>query len=167
MWNFLTNASTLELIAVSVFIGATVASICVYINKNIIGKAVRALIAANACDTESAKTLSELGLAKNLLIRRALAGKGALRKLVNEVDDRIVMLPTGSSYFERDKSVDFSTARFYIKEENRIRAELRYSAKGSDLIMLIISIVIYFAIAWMIVLLIPYIYDLFIKAVNV
>ena len=163
MWNFLTNASTLELVAVSVFLGATIASICVYI----IGKVVRVLIAAEAFDTDSAKSLSELGLGRNFLIRRVLAGAGALRKLVSEVDDRIIMLPTGGSYFERDKKVDFRTARFYIKEENRIRAEMRYSTKGSDLIMLIISILLYFAIAWMIVLLVPYIYDLFLKAVNV
>ena len=166
MWNYLNNVSTLELIAVSVFIAATASTVFTYINKNIIGKIVRALIAAGADSPESALTLAELGLKKNPFIRLALKGKNGLRKLVNEADDRIVNLPDGSSYYERDSKLDLSNARFYIREENRIRAELRYSTKGSDIFMLIISIIVYFGLAWLIIILVPMIFDLFSRVVN-
>ena len=166
MWDYLNNASTLDFIAVSVFIAATASTVFVYLNKNIVGKVVRALVAAEANSPETALTLSELGLEKNFLVRSALKGKNGVRKLVNEVGDRIVMLPDGSSYFERDSKLDLSDARFYIREENRIRAELRYSTKGSDIFMLIISIIVYFGVAWLIVILVPVIFDLFSKVVN-
>lgn len=166
MWDYLNNATTVDFIAVSVFIAATLSTVFVYLNKNVVGKVVRALIAREANSPESALTLSELGLHKNLLVRSALKGKNGLRKLVNEAGDRIVMLPDGSSYSERDKKLDLASARFYIREENRIRAELRYSTKGSDIFMLIISIIVYFGIAWLIVILVPAVFDLFSWVVN-
>lgn len=166
MWDYFANASTTELIAVSVFIGATLASIAVFFNKNIIGRVVRALISAGANDPESAKTLDELGMSRNFFVKRALSGGGALRKLVNEADDRVIALPDGSTYFERDKKLDVRTARFYISEEKRVRAEIRYAKKGSDVIILILSIVVYFGVAWGIVVLLPYMFDLFSKVVS-
>lgn len=166
MWDFLSNASTLDLVAVSLFIAATAATVFVYLNKNIVGKVVRALIAAEANSPENALTLSELGLQKNIFVRLALKGKNGVRKFVNEVDDRIIMLPDGSSYFERDSEVKLSSARFYIREENRIKAEFRYSAKGSDIFMLIISIIIYFGVSWLVVILVPAVFDMFSWVVN-
>lgn len=46
----------------------------------------------------------------------------------------------------QSEKIDFETAKFYISEEMKIRAELRYSQKGTDLVALIIGILV-FAIA--------------------
>lgn len=46
----------------------------------------------------------------------------------------------------QSEKIDFETAKFYIPEEMKIRAELRYSQKGTDLVALIIGILV-FAIA--------------------
>lgn len=45
-----------------------------------------------------------------------------------------------------NEKIDFQTARFYIPEEMRIRAEMRYNQKGTDLVAFIIGIIV-FAIA--------------------
>jgi len=166
MWNFLTNATAIEYIAVSLFIGATLASIGMFINKNVIGSVARALIERGASDPGSALTLSELGLSRNFFVKNALKGNGALRKLVNEAEDRVIMLPDGSSYFERETKLDINSARFYIREESRIRAELRYSKKGNDVLMLILSIVVYFGVAWLITIVVPFMLDLFNQVIS-
>jgi len=155
MWEFIAGASTIQVIAVAVFIGATLASIGVYFNKIVIGKAVRAIVAAGADSPESAKTLEDLGLSRSFFVRNALKSRSVLRKYVYEADDRIIALPDGSSYFERDGAIDLTSARFYISEENRVRAEVRYAGKGSDLFVLILSIVVYFGVAWAIVVVFP------------
>ncbi len=161
MFNFIFDMSTIELISFSVFIGASLASILLYINKTVLGSVVRALLRANANDIESAKTVAELGLSKNFLVCSALKKDGALRKLVSEVQDNVISLPDGSSYYKRDSKVDIKSARFFIREDNRIRAELRYSSKGSDIFMLIISILVFSVISFAMTMFIPYIMELF------
>jgi hypothetical protein len=46
----------------------------------------------------------------------------------------------------QSEKIDFETAKFYIPEEMRIRAEMRYNQKGTDLVAFIIGIIV-FAIA--------------------
>ena len=166
MWDFLSSASTVELVAVSVFVGAVFATVMMYISRTLMGRAVRALINAGAIGSENAKTLQELGLSGDLLLQRELRKKGALRKLVSEADDTIVDLPDGSSYYTRENPLDLKTGRFYIREENRVRAELRYSSKGSDIFMLLISIILYLVVAYGVYMFIPFIIDFFGMVVN-
>ncbi len=159
MWDFLSNASALEIVALSVFLGATIATIMMYINKSVIGTVVRELIKSEADSAENALTLSELKLSKNPFVRMALSGRGPLRKLVYEAEDTVNELPDGGHYISRQKMLDLKTARFYIPEYNRIRAELRYSAKGSDLVAVIISIILYIFLAYAIYAYLPLILD--------
>ena len=166
IWDFLSTASTVEFIAISVYIGATLATVMMYFNKAVIGKLVRKLLKAKAQDKDSAKSLKELGLDKNPFVASALMGKGALRKLVSEVEDERVTLPDGTSYFTREKPLKVSQGRYYISEESRIRAELRYTAKGSDLVMLIISLLLYLVIAYVVYLFVPFILDFFNQVVS-
>ena len=166
IWDFFSTASTVELIAVSAYIGASIASIAYYVNKSVIGKAVRTLIERDAHDIESALTLEELGLMKNVFIRSSLKGKSALRKVVSEAEDREVELPDGSTYIERDKEIDLATARFYIKDERREGAEIRYSAKGTDFIMLIVSLLLFLIVAYLLTLFVPFIINMFQNVIS-
>lgn len=159
MWDFLSNASTLEIVALSVFLGATISTIMMYINKSVIGKVVRELIKQSANSAENALTLRQLRLSKNPFVRMALSGKSSLRKLVYEAEDAVNELPDGTHYTSRQKMLDLKTARFYISEDNRIRAELRYSAKGSDFVALLISIILYIFLAYAIYAYLPLIID--------
>ena len=91
----------------------------------------------SADDRESAATLGELGLGKSCMARRLLKAGGTLR--------RMVLVANETEFAERKVSplrrfwrkrilndplpayTDFSVARFYIPEENRISAELRFT----------------------------------------
>ena len=158
MLSFISELSPLQIAAFSIFIGASLASIMLYFNKTVIGSVVRALLKADAKDADSAKTLAEIGLKNNIFVAAALKKHGALRKLVSEVDDKTVY---GSSYYTIETPVKIESARFFIREEHRIRAELRYSAKGSDLFMLIISILVFLALSYAVTLFVPFIIDFF------
>lgn len=45
------------------------------------------------------------------------------------------------------EKIDFETAKFYIPEEMKIRAEMRYNQKGTDLVALIICILVFAIVA--------------------
>lgn len=143
------NTTSMDMVIWCMFIGLMLATIFMYYQKRVIGAFVRKLLSSDATDQASAKTLSELGYARNYSIRSALRGGGALRKLVWENGDNYVENESGIKYSARQTPMDINTARFYIPEDNRIRAELRYSAKGSDIFMLIITAVVSLMIAYL------------------
>ena len=98
---------------------------------------VKALTEHGAADRESAATLEQLGLKDNRFVRSLLKSDGALRRTVlcaNESEFR-EKKPSALTRFWRDKilksplppDTDFEVARFYLPEEKRITAELRYS----------------------------------------
>ena len=100
-------------------------------------KIVSALIEREAVDRDSAVTLEEMGLEKNRFVRRLLKTDGSLRGVVycaneTEFPERKV---SAVRRFWREKilknplppKTDFSIARFYIPEEKRVAAELRFT----------------------------------------
>lgn len=145
----------MEMVIWCMFIGLMLAAISMFYQKKVIGSFVRALLSANASDQTTAKTLMDLGFARSYPVRSALRKGGALRKLVWETDDNFLENENGIKYSARQTPMDVNTARFYISEENRIRAELRYSAKGSDVFMLIITALVFLMIAYLAVTYLP------------
>lgn len=137
----------LNLIIWAVYIGFMLAMILNYYQKKVIGAFVRSVIKQGAIDADNAKTLEELGYQNKPLIRRELQKYSALRKMVWEVDDNYRTGEDGMLYCAREKSLDLNLGKFYIPEERRIQAELRYDDKGSDIFALIISAAVLFAIA--------------------
>lgn len=150
----------MELVIWCMFIGIMLASVFMFYQKKVIGAFVRALLKAEASDLSSAKSLTELGFARSYPVRSALRGGGALRKLVWESNDNYIENEKGVKYSARQTPMDVNTARFYISEENRIRAELRYSEKGSDIFMLIISALVFLMLAYLAVTFLPDLLDL-------
>lgn len=149
------TTSSMEMVIWCMFIGLMLAAISMFYQKKVIGSFVRALLSANASDQTTAKTLMDLGFARSYPVRSALRKGGALRKLVWETDDNFLENENGIKYSARQTPMDVNTARFYISEENRIRAELRYSAKGSDVFMLIITALVFLMIAYLAVTYLP------------
>lgn len=149
------SMSSLELVIWCMFIGMMLAAIFMYYQKKVIGSFVRTLLKTNATDIGSAKTLMELGFAKNYAVRSALRKGGALRKLVWETGDNYIENENGVKFSARETPMDVNTARFYISEENRIRAEIRYDQKGSDIFMLIITALVFLMVAYLAVTYLP------------
>ncbi len=137
----------LNLVIWAVYIGYLLASIFYYYQKKVIGGFVRALFAQNAHTPETALSLAELGYHKHPAIRRQLSQPGALRKMVWEVEDKYLTGEDGVLYSAREKALDINVARFYISEERRIQAELRYDNKGNDLLALIMGAALCFVLA--------------------
>lgn len=160
MLDFFSRLSTSELVVWSVFIGIMIGACSIYYNKRIIGAFVRDLISRGACDRDTALSLEELGYAKNRFVRHALRDGSVLRKMVWEADDNFTSDAAGVCFSARTKKMDLNTAHFFIDESNRIKADMRYSAKGSDFITLVIAVVVFFVASYALLLFIPYIGEL-------
>ncbi len=159
--DWLRNISTIDLVVWSIAIGSVLAIICTYYNRTILGGFVRTLINSGALSVESAMTLVEAGYQKNTFVKRALVKRDTFRKIVFEVDDEIIIASEGHSFSARTKPIDLNTARFYIAQENRIMAELRYDNKGADIFGVISSSIMVLALAYVVTLVLPYILGLF------
>lgn len=141
------NLSGLNLIIWSMYIGILLATVYSYYQKRVVGGFVRHLMAKGANSIDNAKTLSELGYQNHAAIRRELSKPAPLRKMVWEVEDNHREGEDGVIYCAREKALDLNLGRFYIPEEKRIEAELRYEGKGTDLFAVIISVAVFFALA--------------------
>ena len=143
MISWLAKASTLELIIWSAYIGASISVFAIFYTRHILGSVVRRLI-ENGCNSkESSMTLSEIGSEKNFFAKHSIK-HGVLRSVVSTV-------PAKNG--EKDP-------RYYIEEKKRIRSELRFSGKDTDVFGIIIALVVFFAVAVALNILLPYIISL-------
>lgn len=108
-----------------------------------LGGFVRKLIKAECTSPESAKTLYELGFFRSVSIRSALKRGSVLRMAVryctpeDRAAARAAISPeegeSAPTIPERQlgEKIDFLKDGFYIPEELRIRAEIRFESRGS------------------------------------
>lgn len=120
---------TIPTLVWAIYAGFVVAMLTMYYNKAYLGSAIRSILEKGAIDEANAKTAQELGFAKKKLILLAIE-RGVLSKYIMPIEKDSVM-------------------RYYVKEEHRVRVELRYSTKGTDLYVVIISLVIFTLIAFL------------------
>lgn len=75
--------SSVGLVIVSLFAGIVLSVIFILYQHDVSGAVIRSLMKHNADSPQSAKTLRELGLGKNIFVRAALLGKGGtLRRII-------------------------------------------------------------------------------------
>ena len=118
---------TVPMIVWSVYIGVALGVIMGYYNKAILGQAIRSLLSKEAFGEEKALTATELGFAKKRMILHSIKS-GVLSRFVHTIDGE--------------------EKRYYLIEDERHRAELRYSNKGTDLYVVIIALVIFLLVAF-------------------
>lgn len=112
-------------------VGLMVASVCSCYVKTVHGGFIRRLLREGCSSPESAKSLRELGYFHNVSIRDQLRRSGAIGELVKAAG--VVGEPTLT-----DK--DLSSARFYIPEDLRYKAEVRFDRKGSGSLSVILTL---------------------------
>lgn len=229
--NFVKTATTLLMVVGGLCLGILIASFVIVFQKKVVGRFIRGLLSADAKDEKSARSLSDLSLAKSGVIRRELSRASVSRKLVSIVTEegrvlsyeselreafpsfaaevayenaegadekaeaeatraegaentaalpveedwtpeipekdraarerevggeekregtaRRALKRTKSFLFEkrfRLSPIDFATARFFIPEENRYRAELRFREKGSSVLSLVLATLLILAV---------------------
>ena len=136
---------TIAMIVWSIYIGIMIACFVAVYQKNVVGKFVRTLLSAQATSPETAKTLEELGYGKKLGIRRHLRGKTALSSIVYVEGKDLQRDKSGNILPAIRNKVNFDRDKFYIPEELKHRAEVRFEKKGSSLWWtLLIGIVLFF-----------------------
>ncbi len=111
----------------ALYIGISAAILAIYYNKIYLGSAIRAILENGAIEEANAKSAECLGFQNKKLILRAIE-RGILSRYIKTAET------------EGEK-------RYYVTEEDRIRVELRYSAKGTDLYVVIVSLVLFLLIA--------------------
>jgi len=109
------------------YIGISVAILTIYYNKIYLGSAIRSILEKGAIDEANAMSAETLGFQNKKLIMRAIEG-GILSKYIKTVE------------------VD-GQMRYFVTEDDRVRVELRYSSKGTDLYIVIVALVIFFLVS--------------------
>lgn len=118
---------TVPMIVWTVYIGIALGTILSYYNKAILGKAIRALLEREVFGEDKALTAEELGFSRNFFILNSIR-RGVLERFVHTVEGE--------------------PKRYYLIEEERHRAELRYSNKGTDLFVVVVALVIFLIVAF-------------------
>lgn len=137
---------SLPMVAIAVVIGMCIAAIAAIFNKRYLGDFARTLISAEALSPETAQTLEQLGYLKNTTIRSSLKNGTTLRRVVKCVEEEQYYnaMKEKREEFEQTNTnpkvkfkeipykIDVSTAHFYIPEDLKYTAELKFEKKGTD-----------------------------------
>ena len=147
--NFSLGAGTSALAQTLVYaiaVGVIVAAGMSVYTRSVLGGFVRTLLKEGALSPENAKTLSDVGFFRNAAIRRELAKGVTLRKVVKSCEEEALKKASNAQSTESqaepdrrwggksksDFRPDFLTARYYIPEDLKYRAEVRFEKKGSS-----------------------------------
>lgn len=125
---------TPALLAVALCAGFFLSALYAYFSRAAAGRFVRALLRAEIFSAEVAKTPEELGI-KSRILTRSLRDGAYLRRVIQRAEGE--------------------ENRYYIREEDRYRAAVRYEKKGNDLFALIITEVLIVALGVALFLLAP------------
>lgn len=170
-FTFKNPTTTLPIIIWGIYAGFVIAGIMSYYNKNYLGAVVRALVKKGANAPDKALTFSEAGIKAGVLRCRAVFGDDPLSKYIKIANPKEAELPLKEEnafmrglrkFFGRERKKKYSAdkTKLYVLEEKRIQAELRYSAKGTSLPIIIIGAVLAFILAVVVINCIPYLLDL-------
>lgn len=161
---------TVDLVVWALFAGFVVAAIMAVYNKRVIGGFVKTVIDKDCLSPETAKTIVELEYGTDWFIKNALRTDTVLRRYVmrapaeGETSDADTDATDADGGAKKKKTsakksaheqIDFMTARFYIPEELKYTAEVRYASRGTNFVTLFISVVALAALAFAAIFLIP------------
>ncbi len=154
---------TLRSIILGLFFGTVLASFFAYYNRNVNGRFIRALLKRGALTPETALTLRDCGVFCSYSVRRELLRGGALSKLTRCVQREALEQAAREEAAEREETPaeisftpDFLTARFYIPEDLKYRAEFRFEKKGFGKLQLVLSAVLSVLCAYLLCRFLPY-----------
>lgn len=153
-----TGLVTLPNILIGLTLGIIIASACTIYNKRYVGAFVRHMLYNDCLDHNSAKTLYELGYHKNPTIRSVVKSGKTLSKWVRCVEEDEFNAdierkreafaeehkndPQKAKFIAPEFKRDPGTMHFYIPEEKKYAAEIKFDAKGANILTLIIVTVI-------------------------
>ena len=162
---------SIRLTVLGIFLGIIIACVAMAYHKQFLGGVVRRLIERGCLSPENAMTAAELGYVKNPLIKHALEHSTSLRGVVKCVEEEEFYQqqaadmqvyeekrrsePKLPRYKSREYIIDTAADRFYIPDDKRIRAEIRFEKKGSGWLSTVISIAIMLVAFFALLLVLP------------
>ena len=164
------NGSMLDIriVVFGMFIGVLIAALYIIYIKNVVGAFVRKLLAEGCLSEETAKTANELGYGKNPLIRAALRGtmtRGTVFSVLPKAEEG-----RESEQGEKTrapKAPTFAETRFYIPEDKKYAAELRFRTRGSGWPTFFVVLVLSIACVFLIFAILPYALSYLDKTISI
>ena len=166
---------SLPVILAGLILGALLAVIITGYDNRVMGGFVREMLYRGAIGREKALTLSDLDLAERSPVGRALRKSVGLRRVVHSVEeeDFYAQLKRECEEYEKKreedptlpefKNTDYTFGggeHFYIPEDKKITAEIKYAKRGLKpwalIIIIAVSVLLFFAL----VFILPYILKL-------
>jgi hypothetical protein len=157
------------LIILFLSIGIVAAVVVIGILNSASAAIIRELIRHEAYTPEGAKTLSELGLEKNLLARYALSSGAKACRIIKGVDKKTLSYEEFIALPKKEQrrygtGRNAKSGKFYIAEDDRTRAEVAIASGSSSLLSTVLSALFVLALTFVILLLLPSILTLLLGA---
>ena len=158
---------SIRMIIIGLFIGIAISGFAAVFNKRVLGAFVRCLLKNECFTPDSAKTLDELGFGANIFVRIAMRSGGVnLRRVVKCREEELYYEemkkqkaahdaarekdPTLKEFKEIPYRTDVLEDSFYIPEEQKYIAEMKFEAKGTSwggvIVLAIISVIMLVAV---------------------
>ena len=119
--------------------GIILAAIATVYCRRIVGDFVRTLIKKEALSPEAGVTLFDAGAFRSTIIRRELCRGAFLRKVVFCREEQEFLAEKGK---DATYKIDFTKDHFYIPEDLKYRAEIRFNQKGSGWLSVVLTVVL-------------------------
>lgn len=142
--------STLAKVIWAFYLGIVIASFAMWYTQKVTGKAVRAILKEKLHTPDTAMTLDALGM-NSIFIRNALKKDTSAMR-------RVVYCTLDKPKLSKD---DFAVAGFYIPEEQKYRADVKYHGRNTSVVIIIITAIVMFVAAILCIEYIPKLLDLF------
>lgn len=123
----------------TLILGIIIATVATFYCRRIVGGFVRTLLQKEAFSPQTSLPLFDLGAFRSTVIRRELCHSAFLRKVVfcREEQDFLAEKGKDATY-----KIDFTKDRFYIPEDLKYRAEIRFNQKGSGWLSVVLTVVL-------------------------
>lgn len=156
------DSSGLRSIIFGILIGFFIACCMTVFDRRVLGDFVRHVLRNECLSKESAKTLEELGYLKNSIIRGSLRSGVSLRRVVKCVEEEEFLADVarrraefeaenkeskGAKFKEPKFRLDFETAHFYIPEDMKYVADVKFEKKGANFVTLLLALLLFLALA--------------------
>ncbi len=166
----------INIIVLGLCVGIVFAAFAAVFNKRVLGNIVRKLISEDAVSAENAKTLEELGLEDSMLARYAVRKSVTLRRVIKcrEEEQHIAAQEQKRREYRQEHEKDKRASRFketeykinpyadafFIPEEMKYMAAVKFEKKGTTWLGACMSIPVMIVVFVLIIVALPHILSL-------
>ena len=133
------TADIINKIIPALILGIIFAAIVTAFGRRTVGGFVKTLIEKEALSPETGVTLFETGAFRSTVLRRELCRGAFLRKVVFCREEQAYLNEKGKDAIYK---IDFTRDHFYIPEDLKYRAEIRFNPKGSSWLSVVLTVIL-------------------------